>query len=155
MFFFIAGYHFYFSLQLWQVKKEMKESLATVNRSSLQVFHFTKADYANICWEEENEFSLDGSMYDLIEKHESNGVISITCIADKKETSLLAAQLHTKQQSNNSSLIIIKLISIPFVLKDLNQSLIIINKTEKQFCSSANLFSSFHPDAFPQPPKNC
>jgi hypothetical protein len=155
MFFFVAGYHFYFSLQLLQVKKEMKESLSTVNRSSLQVFHFNKTDYARLTWEDDNEFSINGNMYDVIEKHETNGLVSIKCIADNKETSLLAAQLHTRQQSNNNNLIVIKLISIPFVLNDMNQSLVTINKTQKQFCCNCHLFSSFHPAAFPQPPENC
>ncbi len=48
-----------------------------------------KTAAAQLKWEGDDEFSLNGEMYDVIEKKVENNKLIIRCFSDKKETTLL------------------------------------------------------------------
>lgn len=72
-------------------------------------------------WEEEDEFSLHGKMYDVIDKKIENGKLVVRCIADEKETELIKKfqQVLEKQFGNRAkkrSASLLKIITTPFTL---------------------------------------
>ena len=91
--FYITGYHFYFYLRQWQIKTAVKKQLRydAIHENSEQfVFSLTeKKGEAKPEWEGDDEFRLNGEMYDVLEKRIENGKIFVRCISDKKETELI------------------------------------------------------------------
>jgi len=72
-------------------------------------------------WEDDNEFSLRGKMYDVIEKREENGELFVRCITDEKETELIkkyqeVLEKQTGNQTKKRSVSLLKLITTPFTL---------------------------------------
>jgi hypothetical protein len=105
-------------------------------------------------WEDKDEFSYKGEMYDVIEKKTVKNQLVIRCIDDKKETSLLNEyQKNNKKNSSNSTTI--QLITTQFVLPDsysLKQPEKIIKKIFSDHSPSlTNLISA----VLPQPPDVC
>jgi len=105
-------------------------------------------------WENENEFSYNGEMYDVIEKKYKPHQLIIHCIPDEKETALLNEyQKNNKHNSSNST--IIHLITTPFILPGghfLKQPETIIGEIFiDHFSSLQNPASS----VLPQPPDIC
>lgn len=72
-------------------------------------------------WEDDNEFSLDGKMYDVIEKREENGKLYVRCISDEREMELikkyqevLEKQFGNKAKKRSASLL--KILATPFTI---------------------------------------
>jgi hypothetical protein len=155
MLFLVAGYHFYFNLQLWQVKKEMKGNIASVNKSSLERFHFSKHEYASLEWQEENEFSFNGNLYDVVEKKVTENSITVICISDKKETALLTAQMHAREDANKNNAVLLKLISIQFIAGETISPEIRVGFTGTEFFEHQSSWNNFHPARQARPPQSC
>ena len=64
-------------------------------------------------WEGNDEFSVDGQMYDVIEKKISNNKLVIRCTSDKKETALIKKyeKMNDENNSKNKSALLLKLIN--------------------------------------------
>lgn len=76
---------------------------------------FKEDESKQLCWEDEQEFSFKGEMYDVIEKTTEGNHIVIRCIPDKKETSLINEyQKHNKNNSTGS--VVAQLITTHFLL---------------------------------------
>lgn len=70
--------------------KEVVELTVAVNDSPLQ-------------WEEENEFSLNSTMYDVLDEKQVGDSMVIRCVPDEKETELVSEYQKINQQNNPSS----------------------------------------------------
>lgn len=95
-----------------------------VNSQDELVFHFPLHDMYSTGspqWENDNEFSLHGKMYDVIEKREENGRLIVRCISDEKEMELIKKfQKVLEKQFGNSakkrSASLLQLITAPFTI---------------------------------------
>lgn len=71
----------------------MKKSIRLQTNSEAETdFVFSVNDKLSIeklDWEDDDEFNLNGEMYDVIEKKVEGSKLIIRCLADKKETALL------------------------------------------------------------------
>lgn len=71
-------------------RSEMRQYLRQhVQHADIKRFQFSDGDQTKIAWEDENEFSLDGEMYDVIKKVKQGKTLVVYCVADKKETRLI------------------------------------------------------------------
>lgn len=76
---------------------------------------FKEDESKQLYWEDDQEFSFNGEMYDVIEKKRGGNILIIRCIPDKKETDLLKEyQKQNKHNSSNST--VFQLITTQFVL---------------------------------------
>jgi NAD-specific glutamate dehydrogenase len=91
-----------------------------IDKGEEDVFVFLLSDRANIerlKWESDDEFTLDGKMYDVIEKKTDHGKLIIRSISDKKETSLVK-KYETLTKENNSktrTAFLVKLVSSSYL----------------------------------------
>ena len=103
------GYYFFYTYKQHLIKENVKHLLlATLPESSLQIF---EANNTDINWEEENEFSIDGKMYDVAKIKTINGCEYLYCLSDDAETMLLkdyskknndkSNNKHQKENNNN------------------------------------------------------
>jgi hypothetical protein len=91
-------------------------------KDSREVSHLVlnKEEFDRIEWENQNEFSYKGEMYDLLEKHTEGNQLSILCIADKKESKLIEAYQKLNQKNippgSSPSEILLKLAAANYLL---------------------------------------
>lgn len=89
----IIGYHIIFYFRQQEIKSEMKRLILTrPNSKDENDFVFSlndKKGLARLEWDGDDEFCLDGEMYDVLEKKIENNTLIIRALADKKETALL------------------------------------------------------------------
>ena len=71
-----------------EVKKEIKIKILRhkLNENELQQFFVN--DLKNVDWTDDNEFTLNGKMYDLVKTKMINGQIIYYCLQDDKETKI-------------------------------------------------------------------
>jgi hypothetical protein len=121
----ITGYHIIFQFRKATLKAAMKKMLhSQVHNDDLIVFHFAvNAPQAEDSpeWEEENEFMLQGKMYDVVDKRIENGQLVVRCISDDNETDLINKyqEILEKQfggHAKNRSASLLKLIMTPFTI---------------------------------------
>jgi len=89
----ITGYHLLFYFRQADIKKSVKKRLHhNLDRENTEEFVFSLAGKKGSDmpeWEGNDEFRLNGEMYDVIEKKIENGKLFVRCISDKKETELI------------------------------------------------------------------
>jgi len=89
----MIGYHIIFFMRKAEIRAEMMRTIRQQRNAALEndfVFSLNGAPSAlQPHWEDEDEFSLDGKMYDVIEKKISGHQLLVRCLADGKETDLL------------------------------------------------------------------
>lgn len=151
------GYHFYFQLRLAEVKLEMKNETLQIAEEDQTLLSFTDAEMQLLNWENNAEFEYRDKMYDVIRIERKQGQNIINCVADKKETALLAKYMETQQQSSekNSSRQILKLLTTQYLASSEVFLSIAGENKQKQFASYLLRFSSSKPDAIVPPPKVC
>ena len=68
-------------------------------------------------WESNDEFSLNGEMYDVIERKIENNKLIIRCISDKKETALIKKyeKINNENNSKSKSVLLLKLVSSSYL----------------------------------------
>jgi hypothetical protein len=156
----LIGHHIIFHIQQLGIKAEMKKMVrSTLSREEEQVFSFSVNDktIAKPEWENENEFRLDGKMYDVIEKKIENGEMVIRCVSDDKETDLIKRYEKINSDAGNSSksktALLIKLISTPYVTL-LNSELPVNNNQPSQKPSLVlHIISKDRSDVLTPPPQ--
>ena len=88
-----------------QVKQEIKQRIKnSPPPEALTAFLFSEVEYKNIDWLEENEFRLDGEMYDVARKKvDGKGNVILYVINDKKEKKLfIDLEEQAKENAQNS-----------------------------------------------------
>jgi len=159
LFFNLSGYHLFFYLRKQELKTDMKEFLrsSAINKDIEQfVFSLDKDLVAGVEWEGENEFRLNGEMYDVVEKKVEDNKIVIRCISDKKETALLKKyeKINHEDNSKSRSALLVKLIS-SFYLSVANNVICINNNLALLHISfQQEIISSFRHDVLTPPPQS-
>lgn len=121
----IIGYHFIFQVQQHRIKKDVEaylhRSAAIQNAMELRVSLADEAAISKLKWEDENEFTLNGELYDVIQKKNENGELVIRCIKDKNETHLvnnytkISKETQSDPSSKDKSTVLLKLITGFFI----------------------------------------
>jgi predicted transcriptional regulator len=106
-------------------------------------------------WEGDNEFSLDGEMYDVIEKKIQDGKLIIRCINDKKETVLVKnyEKLNHENNSKSKSALLLKLLDSSYLPEVNNLVYINCNLALLHISFQQGIFSSYRKDVLTPPPQ--
>src|SRR5690349_3355175 len=95
----------------------MKRNIGMLrNSGELVEMTFDQPAYDKLNWEEDNEFSYEGDMYDVAEKKVIDGKMHLLCIPDKKESKLLQQyqeQTNKSQSQDKTTLLILLATYIP------------------------------------------
>jgi hypothetical protein len=96
------GFYVHYVLELWQIKKEMREILRTLPDETLEVLTLTVEQYQDALVEDW-EIKVDGKMYDVARVSREDGVIKVFCLHDAKEDNLflLLGEIVAKPLHNN------------------------------------------------------
>jgi hypothetical protein len=98
----IIGFVGYFEFAHYQLKKEIKSQLKQgVTKDKLVIFDFDAKQIKKLVWLKKNEFDLNGNLFDVVRKSNSNGITHLECISDKQEK-VLFAKLNQNVSSNLS-----------------------------------------------------
>jgi hypothetical protein len=158
LFFTVMGYHFIFRMRINEAKKEMTARLLAQNSPELTQFELTPEKMRTIEWENEREFLLNGQMYDVIEMKSVNGIVSLKCIPDHKETALIDQYIKTNGSNSSEKqpwLSLLELAGAQFVIPPILCPVPAVQGINKSFHSfSMDLFSMAFPILTP-PPRNC
>jgi len=136
----------------------MKEFLSSsaMNKDIEQfIFPLDKDLIACVEWEGENEFRLNGEMYDVIEKKVQGDKLIICCISDKKETGLLKnyEKMNKEGNSKSKSALLLKLIGSSY-LSEINNNVFIKNiPALPHILFQSEIVSSWHYDVPTPPPQ--
>ena len=96
----IIGFVGYFEFAHYQLKKEIKSQLKQgASKDKLVIFDFNSNQLKELVWLKKNEFDLNGNLYDVVRKSNSNGITHLECISDKQEK-VLFAKLDQNVSSN-------------------------------------------------------
>ncbi len=71
--------------------------LSNMDRDSLILFNFTRTEYTNLKWEEEDEFEYHHRMYDVVHTQIQGDTLYLWCWEDQNET-YLKTQLQQQLQ---------------------------------------------------------
>jgi hypothetical protein len=102
----------------------MKERIRThPGNGDETVFVFSMDDKTamnKLEWEGDDEFSLNGEMYDVIEKKTENDKLIIRCLSDKDETALIKKYSQINHETNRESktALLIKLVSSLYLFEE-------------------------------------
>jgi len=104
----MGGYWLVIRHQQQALKREMKRQLqADPNLQGQAELQFALQNGIpvdnNFSWEEEEEFSWNGKMYDIIEQHTVRNILTIRCIQDIKEKELLKKFCELEKQQDGKS----------------------------------------------------
>src|SRR5262249_42670469 len=90
----LVGYHILFYARQLEIKEEMKQNIRSLSKVDEEKdFVIDRSDeeaLAKMAWDGNDEFSLNGRMYDVIETRIDGRKIIIRALADDDETSLLS-----------------------------------------------------------------
>ncbi len=112
----VSGYHIFIRLQIAEAKQEMKKNLRHFPDHLLTTFVFGPNEKNEVVWHEKDEFSIDGKMFDVVEKIPSGDQLIVRCISDTNESALVAAfkKLHKSTSDASSSHTLLKLLSVVY-----------------------------------------
>ena len=122
---------------------------------------YANSDIEKIKWENRNEFSLNGEMYDVIDQKTENAKLVIRCINDKQESSLIKdyekinKDTQNDSSSNNKSATLLKLVTTPFVISKLSSLHILKGRFIVFLKPIQNNISSGIKDILTPPPQDC
>ena len=85
-------------------RAESRESFEKIKPhiNSNKVENIVFENIAAIDWENDNEFELNGKIYDVINITESHSKISVKCISDEKEAEIIRSFQNIFQNSNDN-----------------------------------------------------
>jgi hypothetical protein len=98
----ISGYYLAFTVQQSDIKEKVQHIFKEKDTGDLLLLKISPEEEKNIAWNEKNEFSLHGKMYDVaFRKHQGN-VLYLYCYNDSKEDHLFASMnSHVKNNMDN------------------------------------------------------
>ena len=117
----ITGYYIIFCVRQAAIKVEIKRMRClqmSSHAETVLVFSLDDKNAMNrLKWESNDEFSIDGQMYDVIEKKISNNKLVFRCISDKKETALIRTyeKMNDENNAKNKSALLLKLINLSYL----------------------------------------
>jgi hypothetical protein len=155
----VAGYHIVFYIKQAEIKAEMKKTLLHSDNEEVSILFFSLDDkeaLAKLEWEGDDEFELNGNMYDVVEKKIQDDKLIIRCISDKKETALVKSyeKINHKDNSNSRSVLLLKLINSSY-LPEKNNVICIDNNLALLYISfQQEIISSYRHDVLTPPPQS-
>lgn len=86
----------FFSLPILQnlakeMKREMKMAILKRNYDESEIVTFSESELKNVSWNDKDEFSLNGKLYDVVKTSFEGKTKMYHCISDTKETIVLDA----------------------------------------------------------------
>jgi hypothetical protein len=100
----VFGYFISFSVQRNKIKEVVKHFLRGERSEATQQFAFTEQQFASLNMVgNDSEFTLDGSLYDVVNKELRDGRIVITAYYDHQETGLLSRFISYFSEENQST----------------------------------------------------
>lgn len=156
LFFTVLGYHFIFYVQLTSAKAEMQKILPHIkDNAHITEFHLSAEEAQNLNWDDDNEFSYKGQMYDVIEKKIQNGALVIKCISDKNETALLDNYLSNQRNTSGNQPVsyLLKIVTNAFVRSSIICPAIPEKNLQTQFLPYYSPTSFINFPVLTQPPK--
>ncbi len=155
----IIGYHIIFCIRHSEIKAEMKRLLRLhANNEEQEVFAFSLNDkkaLEKLEWESDDEFNLNGEMYDVIDKKILDGKLLIRCISDKKETALLKKyeKINNENNSKNKSALLLKLVSSSYISSTNTNAIIKNIPVATKVSFQSEIISSSHHEVLTPPPQ--
>ena len=104
---------------------------------------------------EGDEFSLNGEMYDIIEKKIVNGKLVIRCISDRKETAMIKKyqKLNKENNSKSKSALLLKLVSGSYLAATNSEFIMEYTISPSKIYFHAQIISSQASDVLTPPPQ--
>jgi len=158
----MAGYHFIFHFHQSEIKREVKQAIkSNPGNENIVKFSFSVNDKESIeklSWEGDDEFILDGEMYDVISKKIENGKLIIHCISDKKETALIKkyeeiSQNNPLTSSSKKSILLLKWLNGIYSPPGVQDFLIDQPRLKLSFQRNNSFISSTCSDVLTPPPQ--
>ena len=140
--------------------KEFLSSSAMSKDIEQFIFPLDKDLIAGVEWEGENEFRLNGEMYDVVEKRMEDNKMIIRCISDRKETQLIKDYEKTSKDdfnnfpSRHKSVQLLKLVCSLYVNPFANNSFYYNEPRLKHRPVYYRIIPSISPDILIPPPKS-
>ena len=158
----VMGYYFVFRSRQLEIKKQMRSYLlANPENSNLITFEYSIPDNTNdkLQWENENEFSYQGNMYDVLDRRSGHDKIVIRCIEDRNETSLLKTfEELLRRQSSSSKSPFASLLQFDISLYVITDITILTPPDDSIslfFCNYNLLLPEHSPEILTPPPQDC
>lgn len=155
----IIGYHIIFYFWQQEIKLEMKKRvLAQPANKDENDFIFSLNDKAAITkleWENDDEFSFNGEMYDVIETKIENNTLLIRSLSDKRETALIKkyAGINNENNSKSKSALLLKLISNSYLFTPVSNSLAQVPVKPSRILFQSQIIPSIISDVLTPPPQ--
>ena len=157
----VVGYYIVFHICRAEIKDEMKKTLRqNIHNQDQEIFCFSLNDKAAISkleWEDDQEFRLDGKMYDVIEKKIEDGKLIIRCISDEKETELVKKfeQINTEKESNTKgrTALLIKLIGNAYIVATVSDLPVENSALIQRPYFNSNIITPLRSDVLTPPPQ--
>jgi hypothetical protein len=152
-----AGFYVYYSLQLRQIRVEMRQALKLLPDHELQVLTLTRTEFEEALVEED-EVKVKGKMYDIARIQAEGDVITIYGLHDEKEDNLFALlrEIIGKPIKDRSAMPsqVIQFLSLNFILSSTsfvfwNDAVPITNISGYSFSSGIRL-----PEKLDPPPRS-
>lgn len=96
-----VGYYFIYTYQQYCIKKEVRQNI--INSISDDNFFVFNNDDKNLIWEESDEFSINGKMYDVAKVKVVDNKKYLYCLKDDSETNLVTNYYSNFSKENQSS----------------------------------------------------
>ncbi|MEP7171780.1 MAG: hypothetical protein ABI855_20570 [Bacteroidota bacterium] len=98
----ISGYYLVFTEQQSEIKESVQNFLEEDDSGNLLLLNISQEDEKNITWNGNDEFSLNGKMYDVAFTKREGNVLRLYCYCDSKEDHLFASlDSHIKNNIDN------------------------------------------------------
>jgi hypothetical protein len=152
------GHQLVFELAKWEAKNIIKKNIKT---NKFQGVIESIAENASMSWEEKDqEFVLNGQMYDVVKKEVQGQKVIYYCINDSKESNLLAIYnqwIHSDKSSTNHhqhSKLALKYSTLECTLTNYIEEQISAMILASKFNDQAIAFQNVHLSLDAPPPKD-
>jgi hypothetical protein len=102
---------------------------------------------------EEGEFFYNGEMYDVIDLQINNGQVSVKCVSDKKETSLVELYNKLANPGSKKASVLIQLLNNPFIQPGKFELLPLVQQRVPYHSICRQFLPSSSPEVLTPPPQ--
>jgi hypothetical protein len=149
--------YFVFHFSQRAIKREMKNYLSShLQDAHITMFTFSLEDQKDIGWEGDDEFTINGQMYDVIQKKKDGNKTVVYCVQDKKETALVQHFLRNVKKEapiKGKTGALTQLVTAHFILAEKNTIIAVINQPLVHCTHFIYFLSHNYSDVIEQPPQ--
>jgi len=159
----VMGYYIAFRVRQQELKSEVRVYLNSHKHDT----HLTRLEFPaqngkiihdKFEWEETNEFSFAGSMYDVIEMKVENDKVIFTCLEDKRENDLLKSfeQIQKRQnRGKNRAATALQFLSVVYYSPDTDVTPPLNHELLTSYYSYQSPIFDRSGEILTPPPRNC